>query len=79
MKIKKSASEVSVPIWGLFNLTWRNTMLLKNATAYVSVPIWGLFNLTVKKKRGKNIMELYEVSVPIWGLFNLTFKSLPSV
>ena len=63
---------VSVPIWGLFNLTKRkreDEKLLKQNR--VSVPIWGLFNLTLKR-------ELYNarknVSVPIWGLFNLTLS-----
>ena len=40
---------VSVPIWGLFNLT-HNWLFLIMEEFYneVSVPIWGLFNLTYR-------------------------------
>ena len=41
------ANLVSVPIWGLFNLTCTITSTKRNAYGIVvSVPIWGLFNLT---------------------------------
>ena len=40
-------SQVSVPIWGLFNLTYISSEAQENEKAVkVSVPIWGLFNLT---------------------------------
>ena len=40
---------VSVPIWGLFNLTKTlPTYLIKSIKNSVSVPIWGLFNLTIQ-------------------------------
>ena len=42
--------DVSVPIWGLFNLTILiSTSNDKPSYLLVSVPIWGLFNLTVLK------------------------------
>ena len=38
---------VSVPIWGLFNLTLSTPEIEKEKEQKaVSVPIWGLFNLT---------------------------------
>ena len=40
---------VSVPLWGLFNLTIDKIILYINVKMnYVSVPLWGLFNLTSK-------------------------------
>ena len=39
--------KVSVPIWGLFNLTGPiREGHLATMESVVSVPIWGLFNLT---------------------------------
>ena len=38
--------KVSVPIWGLFNLTSSLTPQQSGERGSVSVPIWGLFNLT---------------------------------
>ena len=39
---------VSVPIWGLFNLTGNGySMMFRTKKENVSVPIWGLFNLTI--------------------------------
>ena len=64
---------VSVPIWGLFNLTLKKMKrLLKQKLIVVSVPIWGLFNLTQKTPTNSRTAKLEAVSVPIWGLFNLT-------
>ena len=44
--------EVSVPIWGLFNLT-RTKQNAYGITSQkrVSVPIWGLFNLTKEREK----------------------------
>ena len=44
-----SSSAVSVPIWGLFNLTVAiGYGITTDGVDSVSVPIWGLFNLTEK-------------------------------
>ncbi len=44
-----SFTDVSVPIWGLFNLTMLSVKGNKVANQFiVSVPIWGLFNLTIE-------------------------------
>ena len=41
---------VSVPLWGLFNLTiWTWQFELNDLLTTVSVPLWGLFNLTLIK------------------------------
>ena len=43
---------VSVPIWGLFNLTLSTPEIEKEKEQKaVSVPIWGLFNLTLYLKQ----------------------------
>ena len=68
---------VSVPIWGLFNLTYicyQN--LITNNLNLVSVPIWGLFNLTTEKVKNAMYEQQELVSVPIWGLFNLTERGI---
>ena len=64
--------KVSVPLWGLFNLTISSLLLSYRLNNFsVSVPLWGLFNLTFNFipaiKESKKV-----VSVPLWGLFNLT-------
>ena len=42
---------VSVPIRGLFNLTYLYSVTHKIMISYVSVPIRGLFNLTLSLKQ----------------------------
>ena len=43
---------VSVPIWGLFNLTIAYVLCeVLTPNEKVSVPIWGLFNLTRAKEK----------------------------
>ena len=45
--MKRKKKIVSVPIWGLFNLTsYRYIEAMLDTKGEVSVPIWGLFNLT---------------------------------
>ena len=64
--------KVSVPIRGLFNLTWTNLgMDYCISRLCVSVPIRGLFNLTNLEGYIYNSLQ-EQVSVPIRGLFNLT-------
>ena len=70
---------VSVPLWGLFNLTRKIGLKATPLEKTVSVPLWGLFNLT-----GSNfVLPLANVkgvvSVPLWGLFNLTLSLKPQV
>ena len=63
---------VSVPIRGLFNLTWFWRWCLGVLKRRVSVPIRGLFNLTLPLVDKLYTCDVDEVSVPIRGLFNLT-------
>ena len=47
---------VSVPLWGLFNLTDSLSNLVRGVgESAVSVPLWGLFNLTELKFTIKGI------------------------
>ena len=54
-----SSSAVSVPIWGLFNLTVAiGYGITTDGVDSVSVPIWGLFNLTLMKLlQDKGLLE----------------------
>ena len=46
--MNKIMTLISVPIWGLFNLTYDDFCeYVESLDIIISVPIWGLFNLTV--------------------------------
>ena len=76
---------ISVPIWGLFNLTNSHKKEVHNMNKVeISVPIWGLFNLTCVQKIFYLWRLVLVISVPIWGLFNLTplltsYKCIPLI
>ena len=55
--MKKQNDMVSVPIRGLFNLTFGKVCVLFVIRLRVSVPIRGLFNLTKLKANAKNDSE----------------------
>ena len=46
IELEAEKEQVSVPIWGLFNLTQPVATESDANKKSVSVPIWGLFNLT---------------------------------